>query len=33
MDFEMKFIEGYENLYSVTTDGRVFSHRRNKFLK
>ena len=25
-------IVGYEGLYSVTSDGRVFSHKRNKFL-
>ena len=29
----MKAIKNYENLYSVTTDGRVYSHISNKFLK
>ncbi|MGJ0317685.1 HNH endonuclease [Aliarcobacter cryaerophilus] len=29
----MKFIEGYENKYSITSDGKVWSHIRNKFLK
>lgn len=29
----MKYIENYENLYSVTKNGRVYSHIRNKFLK
>jgi len=29
----MVFIKGYENKYSVTKDGRVWSHIRNKFLK
>lgn len=29
----MKEIEGYEGFYSVTEDGRVFTHRQNKFLK
>ena len=28
----MKSIDGYEGIYSVTADGKVFSHRRNKFL-
>ena len=26
-------IKGYEGLYSVTTEGEVFSHRTNKYLK
>lgn len=26
-------IQGYEGLYSVTSDGRVWSHKRAKFLK
>jgi hypothetical protein len=30
---EMKPIIGFENLYSITKDGRVYSHIRNKFLK
>lgn len=29
----MKDIKGYEGLYSVTEDGKVYSHRRNIFLK
>lgn len=29
----MKEVEGYEGLYSVTEDGKVFSHRRNRFMK
>ena len=29
----MKEIEGYEGLYSITSCGKVWSHRRNKFLK
>ena len=28
----MKIIEGYKGLYSISDDGKVFSHRRNKFL-
>lgn len=28
----MKAITGYEGLYSVTEDGRIYSHRRNKYL-
>lgn len=30
---EMKDIVGYEGLYAATTDGRIWSHRRQKFLK
>lgn len=30
---QMKAIKNYENLYSVTTDGRVYSHISNRFLK
>ena len=29
----MRYITGYEGLYSVTEDGRVYSHKRHKFLK
>lgn len=29
----MKDIKGYEGLYAVTEDGRVWSYRRKKFLK
>ena len=29
----MVFIKGYENKYSITKDGKVWSHIRNKFLK
>lgn len=29
----MKFIKGYEHLYSITDDGKVFSHKSNKFIK
>lgn len=29
----MVFIKGYEGKYSITKDGKVFSHIRNKFLK
>lgn len=28
----MKPIEGFENLYSVTSCGKVWSHKRNKFI-
>lgn len=28
----MKFIKGYEGRYSITDDGRVFSHLKNKYL-
>ena len=28
----MKDIKGYEGLYAVTEDGRVWSHRRKKFM-
>ena len=30
---EMKDIVGYEGLYAITRDGRVWSYRNNKFLK
>ena len=30
---KMKEIEGYEGLYSVTDTGKVFGHKRSKFLK
>ncbi len=29
----MKDIQGYEGLYAVTEDGRIWSYRRKKFLK
>ena len=29
----MKDIEGYEGLYAITRDGKVWSYRANKFLK
>lgn len=29
----MRDIKGYEGLYSVSEDGRVWSHRKNKWLK
>lgn len=29
----MRDIQGYEGLYAVTEDGRVWSYRRNRFLK
>lgn len=29
----MKFIQGYENLYSIDENGNVYSHRSNKYLK
>lgn len=29
----MKEIEGYEGLYSISDDGKVYSHSRNRFLK
>lgn len=29
----MKPVVGYEKYFSVTEDGRIFSHRTNKFLK
>lgn len=28
-----KWIEGYENLYSVTSMGEIYSYRTKKFLK
>ena len=28
----MKYILGYEGQYSVTRDGKVYSHKRNRFL-
>lgn len=28
----MKFIPGFENLYSATEDGKIWSHKRDKFL-
>lgn len=32
-DYEMRDIPGWEGKYSCTTDGRIWSHRSNKFLK
>ena len=29
----MKDIKGYENLYAITEDGRVYSYRSQRFLK
>lgn len=29
----MKYIKGYERLYSITEDGRIFSHYLKRFLK
>lgn len=29
----MKFIPGYEDLYSATEDGLIFGHKRQKYLK
>lgn len=29
----MKFINGFENLYSITREGKVFSHNKNDFIK
>lgn len=29
----MKYVVGYEGLYSVTEDGQIFSHKSNRFLK
>lgn len=29
----MKFIPGYEGLYAATEDGRIFSYRKNRFLR
>ena len=29
----MKLLKSYNNMYSLTNDGKVFSHRSNKFLK
>ncbi len=31
--YEMKDISGYDGLYAVTEDGRVWSYRANRFLK
>ena len=31
-EFEVKEIKGYEKMYSVTSDGKVFGHKRNKYL-
>lgn len=28
----MKYVDGYEGFYSVTECGKIFTHRRNKFL-
>ncbi len=33
METNIKFIDGYLNLYSITTDGRIFSHKTEKWLK
>ena len=32
MNIEMKEIPGYEGLYAITKDGRVWSYRRQRFL-
>jgi len=32
-DYNIKDIPGYEGLYAITDDGRVFSYKRNRFLK
>lgn len=32
-DYSIKDIPGYEGLYAVTDDGRVFSYRYSRFLK
>lgn len=29
----MRPIEGYEGLYSITEDGKIYSHRQKKFMK
>lgn len=29
----MKYIVGFNRLYSITKNGKIFSHRTNKFLK
>ena len=29
----MKEIKGYEGLYSATKEGKIFGHKRSKFLK
>ncbi len=29
----MKLLQSYNNMYSLTSDGKVFSHRKNKFLR
>ena len=28
-----KFIKGYENLYSIDEEGKVYSHKRNCYMK
>ena len=28
-----EFIKGYENLYSIDEEGRVYSHRKNHYMK
>ena len=32
-NYSMRDIPEYEGLYAVTEDGRVFSYKRNRFLK
>ena len=32
-NIELKDIPGYEGLYAATRDGRIWSHRRKKFMK
>lgn len=29
----MQLLKSYNNMYSLTNDGKIFSHRKNKFLK
>jgi len=30
---ELKFIEGYEGQYSASPEGKIFSHKTNRYLK
>jgi hypothetical protein len=29
---ELRYISGYEGQYSASTDGKIYSHKRNRFL-
>jgi len=30
---QLRYISGYESQYSASKDGKIFSHKRNRFFK